>query len=113
MITIIQHDINEWSRMAAKANADGHASIGARYSAAAAIPAFARITPAAFEDLQGDYRRWLLSDEYRHSFSHAGEKWTAHFKGPSLSYVTAANGEPITIGNMSQAMLAAAELTRK
>ena len=55
-----QHEKNEWSRMAKAMYANGHNAIGHRYSAAAALRNGDSIQQKRFDQLQHDYRQWLV-----------------------------------------------------
>ena len=60
MITITQHERNEWSRLAQDAYRTGHNAYGHRFSAAAACwPE--RVSCAAYDRHQAIYRAWLLT----------------------------------------------------
>jgi hypothetical protein len=60
MITVTQHDKNEWARMAKDAYANDVNYMGHRYSGAASIPNGSRLTCQVFDALQDNYRKWLI-----------------------------------------------------
>lgn len=64
MITVLQHDKDEWARLAQAAYAAGFNRIGHRYSAAASMPAGMKMQAWQFDDLQSDYRAWLVFGEW-------------------------------------------------
>lgn len=59
MITITQHEKDEWSRFAQAAYARRLVAVGHRFSAAASLPNGARMPVQQFDSLMRDYRAWL------------------------------------------------------
>ena len=61
MINITSLEQYEWHRMAAAADAADRNDIGHRYSAAATV---VTMPLSRFDQLQHDYRRWLVFGEW-------------------------------------------------
>lgn len=60
MITVLQHNKDEWSRMASDAYAKGHNAFGHRYSGLAALPTGSKLPVAVYDSVQHVYRQWLV-----------------------------------------------------
>lgn len=60
MITILQHNKNEWSRMAQDAYAKGRDDFGQMFNSAASARTGAQIAVHQFDQLQSLYRAWLV-----------------------------------------------------
>lgn len=63
MITVTQHEKNEWSRFAQAAYARRDNATGHRFSVAASLPHGARMPVHQYDSLMRDYRAWLCFDE--------------------------------------------------
>lgn len=59
-MTITEHNRMEWTRMAHDMYKHGINYLGHRYSAKAALPEGTRLTCAAYDCLQDNYRVWLI-----------------------------------------------------
>lgn len=59
------HEKSEWSRMARAAYADDWNATGHRFSAAASLESGRSIPLHQFDDLQAEYRSWLIGGFYR------------------------------------------------
>lgn len=59
-----QHEKDEWSRMAQAAYRAGHNTAGHRFSVAASLSRDMAMPLSRFDDLQRQYRAWLVFGEY-------------------------------------------------
>lgn len=59
-ILVTEHNMNEWHRMAQDAYNTGRSAMGHRYSVAAAVLTGKLVSPAVYDGLQINYRRWLI-----------------------------------------------------
>jgi hypothetical protein len=59
-VTPTQHEKNEWSRLAQAAYRSQVNEIGHTYSVAASLPHDGELTVERFDQLQANYRQWLI-----------------------------------------------------
>jgi hypothetical protein len=76
MITVTQHEKNEWSRLAKSAYASGRNEIGHRFSAAAALRNDESMEQDRFDELQSEYRAWLDASESFAEPKHTPGPWS-------------------------------------
>ena len=62
MITPTQHEKREWARLAQAAYAQGFNNVGHKYSGAAAMRDGQQMYVEVFDQLQSDYRAWLIDN---------------------------------------------------
>jgi len=60
MITVIEHDKKEWSRMAMDAYRNDRNDIGHKFSGLAALRIGERLPVTVYDDAMVAYRRWLI-----------------------------------------------------
>lgn len=60
MITLTEHELSEWRRLAQAAYKTGRTAIGHKFSAAGALPGGSRMAVTRFDELQSLYREWLI-----------------------------------------------------
>lgn len=63
-ITPTEREKAEWARFAKAAFENGHPATGRRFKIAASTPEGMRMRLERFDELQSDYRAWLVFNEY-------------------------------------------------
>ena len=63
-ITVTEHVKAEWARFAAACYKSGRNGLGHRFSSLAALPAGFAMAPREYDKAQGDYRAWLVFNEF-------------------------------------------------